>query len=598
MDLHKMEQLFVRGEHKILMQETVDRPDFRRPAEGHSYLIGSLCFVGRLPEAQTLLGLWRPDLDDNALAAALAYVAIASARQGDLSDALRNLRELGRIHRRHTTALTTFFRSQAMAFYYWRRHRIAIALHYAEQALSAAWAAEFFFGRALATEIMGHLQINLGQIQKGMASLEKAHQYFSSLGHCQHVQILEINLSGYQLESKPFGSDALASLKQKIGILSHETNNFSLSSLYIELAHQLAMRGNLQGASEALEEAGGLIQRFGHRRHHGILLFRKAYIAYLGGRDQSALQYLEDLNQFARQDLDERLKIKVNGLKRLILKHEGPEIQKTVQHWLRKHNYAILRRIEMRLNGQKQTAEWSQDLMGDFLDSLESSDLTALAKIQHILKSGLLFLLYKHLPINRSDRVLYFDLDPHSLLIFDQGDIIKSDASVTLQMQKFVRLLLNGTQTKAQLVEGIWDYSYHPLRHDPLIYGLVYRLRAVLGSREDWIVAQGEGYCLRPDIKVNFFPLYESLPVSAPQGEERSHSTDLNIRQLKILQYLRQNDTVDIQAYVHLFQTSKVTASRDLSNMTERGLLIRTGKGRNTCYALPQNIHLSEGNHL
>jgi tetratricopeptide (TPR) repeat protein len=598
MDLQKLEQLFVRGEHKILLQETVDRPDFRRPSGGHSYLIGSLCFVGRLPEAQTLLSLWRPNLDEDSLAAALAYVAIAAARQGDLSDALRGLRELGRLQRRHSSPLTRYFRSQAMAFYYWRRHRISIALQYAEQALSAAWAAEFFFGRALATDIMGHLQINLGQIQKGMASLEKAHQYFSSLGHCQHVQILETALAGYQLESKPFGADALASLRQKIGSLSHETNNYSLSYLYLELAHQLGLRGDLQGASEALDEAGGLIQRFGHRRHHGLLLFRKAYLAYLSGRDQSALQYLDDLSRFAREDLDERLMIKVNGLERLIRKDDSLDVQRFVQHWLRKYNYAISRRIELRRHGHKQTEDWAQDPMGDFLDSLESPDLSPLAKVQHILKSGLLSLLYKQLPINREDRVLYFDLDPQSLFIFDQGDIIKSEATVTLQMQKFVRLLLNGPQTKAALVEGIWDYTYHPLRHDPLIYGLVYRLRSVLGSREDWIKAHGEGYCLRPDIKVNFFPLYESLPVTSPEDEDKSHSTDLNIRQLKVLQYLRQNETVDIQTCVQLFQTSKVTASRDLSNLTERGLLIRTGKGRNTCYALPQNIQLSEGNHI
>ncbi|WP_141731662.1 DeoR family transcriptional regulator [Oligoflexus tunisiensis] len=599
MDLQKLEELFVRGEHHIILKETVDRPDFRRPAEGQPYLIGSLCFVGRLPEARTLLGLWRPHLSDDTLAASLAYVAIAAARQGSLSEALRDLRELGRIQRRHPTPLSQFFRHQATAFYYWRRHRISIALYYAEQALSAAWAAEFFFGRALATDLMGHLQINLGQIQKGMASLEKAHQYFSSLGHCQHVQIIETALAGYQLETKPFGADALASLRQKIGSLSLETNNYSLSYLYLELGHQLALRGDLQGSSEALDEAGGLIQRFGHRRHHGLLLFRKAYLAYLSGRDQSAIQYLDDLNRFAREDFDERLLIKVSGLKRLIRREEdSPDMQRFVQHWLRKYSYAISRRIEMRRHGQKQTADWAQDPMGDFLDSLESPDLSALAKVQHILKSGLLSLLYKQLPISREDRVLYFDLEPQSLFIFDQGDIIKSEAAVTLQMQKFVRLLLNGPQTKAALVEGIWNYTYHPLRHDPLIYGLVYRLRSVLGSREDWINSHGEGYCLRPDIKVNFFPLYESLPVAAAEDDERSHSTDLNIRQLKILQYLRENETVDIQAYVHLFQTSKVTASRDLSNLTERGLLMRTGKGRNTCYALPQNIQLEEGNHI
>jgi Fic family protein len=166
-------------------------------------------------------------------------------------------------------------------------------------------------------------------------------------------------------------------------------------------------------------------------------------------------------------------------------------------------------------------------------------------------------------------------------------------------MQKFVRLLTDGPKTKAELVHAIWGYTYHPLRHDPLIYGLVYRLRSLLGLREDWIQAQGEGYSLRPDIKVQFFQLYANISnAPLPEEDAKKSATDLNIRQLRILQYLQQHETIDIQGCVELFQTSKVTASRDLSNLTERGLLMRSGKGRNTCYGLPKNIERNKETDL
>ena len=38
------------------------------------------------------------------------------------------------------------------------------------------------------------------------------------------------------------------------------------------------------------------------------------------------------------------------------------------------YGYAVAERIYRRQHGQKETAEWAQDVMGDFLDSLQSQD--------------------------------------------------------------------------------------------------------------------------------------------------------------------------------------------------------------------------------
>lgn len=591
--VENLEGLFVRGEHKAILDQTIDNPQFRRPPSGFEYLIASLCFVGRLPEALTLYSMWREFMTPEAIAASEAWLSIAEARAGHLKQALVYIRSLGKFRRVHRIPLVNFYYEQAQAFYYWRRHRLPLALQFAERALDAAWRAEFFFGRALATDIMGHLLVDLGQVQRGMAALEKAHQYFTSLGYCQYVEVIETALIGYQLEFNPYGTDALANLRQRIDSLNPETNNYTLSFLYTELGHQLALRGDLIGASEALEDAGSLIQRYGLKRDQGWLLFRKAYLAHLSGKDSMALQYLNDLIKPRIAAGDEDLLVKAEGLQQLVGLNLGLTLPVHREHgsFHRKFGYAVAERIHRRQHGQKETAEWAQDVMGDFLDSLQSEDLTVLEKIQAVLKSGLLSFLPELLAVPRTELVLYFDIEPQTLVLFDHGSVYKAEGAVTTQMQKFVRFLIDGPKTKAELVHAIWGYTYHPLRHDPLIYGLVYRLRSLLGMREDWIQVQGEGYSLRPDIKVQFFQLYANIS-SAPQpdDEAKKSATDLNIRQLRILQYLQQHETIDIQGCVELFQTSKVTASRDLSNLTERGLLMRTGKGRNTCYGLPKNI--------
>jgi hypothetical protein len=589
----KLEGLFVRGEHKAILEQTIDCPEFRRPEAGLEYLIASLCFVGRLPEALTLYSMWEPHMSAEALAASQAYLSIAQARAGQLEQALVFIRSLGKFRREHRLPLVNFYYEQAQTFYYWRRHRLRLALQFAERALDAAWRSEFFFGRALATDIMGHLLVDLGQVQRGMAALEKAHQYFTSLGYCQYVEVIETALIGYQLEFNPYGTDALANLRQRIDSLNPETNNYTLSFLYTELGHQLALRGDLIGAGEALEDAGSLIQRYGLKRDQGWLLFRKAYLSHLSGKDSMALQYLNDLIKPSMDAGDEDLLVKARGLQQLVGLRLGMPVPVHRSHasFHRKYGYAVAERINRRQHGQKETAEWAQDVMGDFLDSLQSHDLSLLEKIQAVLKSGLLSFLPELLSVPRTERVLYFEVEPQTLILFDHGSVYKAEGAVTTQMQKFVRLLIDGPKTKAELVHAIWGYAYHPLRHDPLIYGLVYRLRSLLGLREDWIQAQGDGYSLRPDINVQFFQLYANISNTVVSEEDTKKSaTDLNIRQLRILQYLQQHETIDIQGCVELFQTSKVTASRDLSNLTERGLLMRTGKGRNTCYGLPKNI--------
>ena len=62
---------------------------------------------------------------------------------------------------------------------------------------------------------------------------------------------------------------------------------------------------------------------------------------------------------------------------------------------------------------------------------------------------------------------------------------------------------------------------------------------------------------------------------------------NLNSRQLKALDYVKQHGRITKQAYMKLSGKATATASRDLSDMCKKGFLVKKGKGRGTYYAQP-----------
>ena len=334
-----------------------------------------------------------------------------------------------------------FFRNQSLAFYNWCRHRLPVALQYAEKAWAASWQAEFFLVVHWPPISWVICRSTSDRFKREWLPWKKPISIFQVWGHCQHVQILETALAGYHLESKPFGSDALGNLRQ------HRHS----------LKPQLFPKFSLSGARSSAGSAWGFDWCRGSARRGwefdpafwassppGFLLFRKAYLAHLSGRDQTALQYLDDLDAFVRDDRNERLLIKVIGLKQAITARDSnappvPEFKN-----LRKVGYAVSRRIDARRLGQNRLqighkTPWAILWIVWNRRIFETGEDSAHFEVRHM------SFLYNHLPISRQDRVMYFDLEPQSLFIFDQGDIQKSEGrQMTLQMQKFVRLLLDG----------------------------------------------------------------------------------------------------------------------------------------------------------
>lgn len=63
-------------------------------------------------------------------------------------------------------------------------------------------------------------------------------------------------------------------------------------------------------------------------------------------------------------------------------------------------------------------------------------------------------------------------------------------------------------------------------------------------------------------------------------------SADLPPRQLQAVGFIRKNGTINRQEHIALTQVSKVTASRDLNSLVKKGICVKEGRARATCYKM------------
>jgi ATP-dependent DNA helicase RecG len=75
--------------------------------------------------------------------------------------------------------------------------------------------------------------------------------------------------------------------------------------------------------------------------------------------------------------------------------------------------------------------------------------------------------------------------------------------------------------------------------------------------------------------------------VKTAQVVSRPADVPISARQERVLRYLTEHGTITRREYRALVQVSERQSLRDLTEMMERGILVRSGKGRTTCYRIP-----------
>ncbi len=596
------EQLFLAGAHSTLVEQLWDNAAGSLVQDKLPSLIGSLCFLGRIDEAEVLFEEHGYRLEARQQAPTLFFLIIGLSRSGHSEKVRSYLRPLLAL-RQHGLA-RRFWIYQALGFLRFVDCRFQKTLNLVSKAQRSAVAANDYYARALASDLKGHAQVAIGDVFLGLKSLEQAHSYFSALGNLSHAQAIARSLITYRAKHSIDPAESLSSLENLLVELEKEENNFSLAGTYLEIARLYSLTGQLQLADQTLIKAGEIIHREGLETYSLLLNFRRAYVFYLKGEAEKALRIAQQLRPMPD---DLRSQVQILGLQRAAVQSlkpsaEDPSFEARL-NLLSKSAYHIGHRIELRLrSGPRQN--WGRDPLGDLIDELHDVQFSREDKLERIEKLGYWSFAYEVLDLPRQRPYLVLNALPGLILLMIHGQVEAHKLQLHSQIAKLFQILAQGETAREDLVKGLWGYTYNPLRHDALVYSLMSRVRTLLGPAESYLVSHESGsYSLRNDFTViHLAPSWQEksfldkLQAAEQSGSVPELSNSINQRQRKILRYLEQHEEVDLASCLGLFEgISKVTLSRDLSQLVERHVLVRTGKGRSTSYILNKSQASSIG---
>ena len=641
-------QLFVRGDYAAVIKEFFDRPEYKLASSDLPWIVGSLCFTGRLTEAEALYRQNRPE-DPVAACASRYFLAIAHLRHnsGDSNRSwleasallIENIKAVRQAKRREndccstTIPLLDFYAAQGIGFTRYRSGRLKQALYWAEKAQMAAVAADFLFGRVFSGDLLGHVRVNIGQVRRGFREFERITSLAEALGQGAIVQGIAATLAIYRARfgiTTPEVADD--ELKQRIAQCRFE-DSYTLASLHLERACLSRLTGRTSDERASLDAAMPLIFSVKSPHLEAQLNIRLALPLLQSGNARQALDMMRhSLTEIQPNDIAIALKlhgIEYRSLLALGKLSDAEAVLAEINRLTRRSGQRVALRVLNRANDVYQSdAMRGDDPLGDLIDESrrrpKTDQLSELRrKCANIIASGWTGLLYETLKLPLNSAALVFDLEYGALTLFDHGDVVHLSGGISTLGRRFVEALATGPKSKEQLIASVWQLRYHPLKHDSLIYALVAKLRRTLGLRSDWIQATEDGYRLPANASVlstsiesnaTFAVAHQSthessygLILESPRsiavssadsnGVMKPHSAmqpPLNQRQIAILRVLNRGEYFDVQRGMTEFGASDATISRDLTQLLSLGLVERIGKGRATKYRLKEQTPAEE----
>ena len=585
------------------------------------WAIAGLTFVGRTAEAEGLLLSRQADLSAAESVAARFFVAVAICREGRHDKARQLFTRNFNLARGSSDMASRFFAAQGLAFYRYSQGRLPVAEMWAQAALKAAAGSAFVYGSVLALELLGHIQLCLGAVRAGFRHLGMASERAEALGQGALLQAMEVSKTLYRASyGLPGSADStVAELKSAVEKCQFE-DSYTRASLTLELARAHVLQGQLVKAKGLLEVASELVYRIDNPEleiDHNLCL---ANLLRMRGDAHQALSLVRAARHRASQRPDLRPRLRVIGLEAQILAELGRPTERLglvaeFESLTRRTGGLIARRIAARATDTRHpSVRPGEDPMGDLVDDVHAPGALTLA---NIVESGWLGFLTSAVGVKPSERVLYFDVEPGSLTIFDNGEVMHVESGCSHLMRKLIMALSGGEASKETLAIHLWGRSYSPLRHDGLIYGLVAKTRKLCGTAGDWIEACEVGYRLRAGVRVatrSLRPTQEEPSANYAASHAASHvashkvpvangqpdldvrtAAALNSRQMSIVAWLKSGEMVDARTATSRLAISDATASRDLASLVDIGLACRVGKGRSTKYAWASNATPAQG---
>lgn len=580
------------GRYGELVALFVDRPGIA-VARGEETVaaIGALSFLGRLGEAEALFaGAVMPTALE---IEARFFLAIALRRHHRSAEARALLGENLRAGRAvPTDARAQFFVRQGIGFHRYADGRVRAALHWAERAYEAAFKSGFVYGRVLALDLKAHAQINAGAVHAGFASLAAAVKLATAMGQGGVAQAAEVTMTLYRSTLGYGGAAILGELDAAIKRCAFE-DSYTLASLYLERSRLALLCGRLSEARRAIEDASQWVYGLDHPILESLLSLRMATVAVHRGDTAQALSLVRAALRRLAATIDIATEAHALGMEHALLRRAGrhAEAERLVPRLealrARGGSALVARQNDRALMSRfPRLVRHGEDPLGDLLDDVARRGSGA---VPDLLEAGFYGLLPQALGLAPDVRTVVFGLAGESVTVFDAGDIRHDAGGWPELARRLLFHLARGESSKEDIVRAVWAQSYHPLRHDPLIYALVARLRRLLEPQDDWLEVGENGYRLRRGVVVTLhWSEEETAPGDALQSSAPADAVPegLTLRQAGLLKMARSQGALTNRVVCDAFKISDVTASRDLADLVTRGYLQRSGRGRSTAYVL------------
>ncbi|MDD4973285.1 MAG: hypothetical protein PHY93_02995 [Bacteriovorax sp.] len=549
-------------------------------------LVGSLSFTGRIFEAEKLFFQNNSDVDLEERSACLFFLGLGHSRKSKYSKARLIFKENQKTLNINSTSLQKFYVYQGIAFYLFFIGKFELALKWTNKSFENAVASKNIYARSLATDLLGHVKLRLGEINLGIDSLKQAAELSRRLGNKSISESVEIAELQYRAQYG-YSRDAIfKELLSKFANIKTE-DSYSRAVVGLELARQLTLRGQYAHSEEVLDNISISIFSSENRRQEILLNLRFAENYYQLGRDSQAWNYLRSARRCLDFEADKSFEMQILGFEAKLFKDEKKaEIISQLLARTKSFNSVLNQNILKRQSLLAVETFNHEDLFHDFLVSLESE----LDPVKKIINSSYWSLLFKYIEVPRGKDCLYLDLERNLVIIFSEKKIDIPEGGLTPLDLKLLLNIVNGSCSKEELCKMVWGYEYDSYRHDMMIYTALSSLRKNLASASSWIETTEKGYAFSTErmlkIRDSLTPVADKSEISDERKFLLNLSSDLNLRQIKALSHLRKHEAIDVSEYKIIFKVSDITASRDLRALKEKGLVISIGKARAIKYIL------------
>lgn len=584
------EKLFHSGHFQQILNN-FHAPKARKPQTQHTltglfYVVGSHVFLGDLNAAKTLMD----QHDLYKYNHPLFYYCLGLIRSSQYKQAKKMIEKL--LVQRSSPS-DFFYAYQAVGFFRYFCCRYSKALLWANKAERYASTS---YQKMIQQDLLGHIYIRCGRIQKGLALGKSAAILAHQLNNTSALDALNVSHAIYNSQWTTQNEETLQKLLNlKIHFL--ESHTYYSMNLSLEYIRRLHLSGELELAQQELLAIQKPIFESSLGRQKALWSFRMAHHLFLRRELPQSLDMCQSAIDYLDTKIDLQLTLQIMGLKYKILK-----IQKKMSPGDSNHPTSSIQQLDSLEKKLKHLTFLTQDAQAlsyayryGWIKKPITEDPYAPFfhrwiregyKDYSILKQVVekkWFSLFIDLIAHNPSLFLYLDMLPKTVFIFTPQNI-KLRYGLTPLTRQALLLLAKQKYSKKEFVETLWGYEYDPQRHDSLLHALIHRLRHLLGGAGERVQLTHDKVSLQ-QMEVRVYEHME-LPRVKTKTAIVTEAQGLGRQHLEILEFISKNKYITVSQATSLLQASQITACRALKHLVDENKIRRIGKGRATSYTL------------